>query len=163
MKFFGVMGEGAGLLISAWMEVCRRLPFKSRRWRFVYCRSIFIASGLCRKARPRSGGGGIEPPLGYFHYNSVKHGLVKRVSEWPWSSFHRYVKMGYYPSDWGGGFENEKTEIRRVKSIKKWSQHSLLTLQNEGDTPLRAMAREPLTDRIRYDRLAAIFSWLTFQ
>jgi putative transposase len=38
----------------------------------------------------------------YIHYNPVKHGLVKRVADWEWSSFHRYVRMGYYEADWGG-------------------------------------------------------------
>jgi len=28
----------------------------------------------------------------YSHYNPVKYGLVSRVSDWPHSSFHRYVK-----------------------------------------------------------------------
>ncbi len=37
----------------------------------------------------------------YIHYNPVKHGLVRRVVEWPWSSFHKYVKMGYYENGWG--------------------------------------------------------------
>jgi hypothetical protein len=27
----------------------------------------------------------------------VKHGLVPRVSDWPYSSFHRMVKLGVYP------------------------------------------------------------------
>jgi putative transposase len=35
------------------------------------------------------------------HYNPVKHGLVKRVCDWPWSSFHRYVRMGFYEREWG--------------------------------------------------------------
>lgn len=39
--------------------------------------------------------------LDYIHFNPVKHGLVRRVSEWPWSSFHRYVKDGYYHESWG--------------------------------------------------------------
>ena len=39
--------------------------------------------------------------LDYIHYNPVKHGLVQTVSDWPWSSFHRYVKMGYYETNWG--------------------------------------------------------------
>ncbi len=38
----------------------------------------------------------------YIHFNPVKHGLVQRVSEWPHSSFHRHVRDGHYPSDWGG-------------------------------------------------------------
>ena len=28
----------------------------------------------------------------YIHYNPVKHGLVSRVTDWPYSSFHRYVR-----------------------------------------------------------------------
>jgi putative transposase len=43
--------------------------------------------------------------LDYIHYNPVKHRLVKRVTDWPWSSFHRYVRMGYYASDWGEEME----------------------------------------------------------
>lgn len=37
----------------------------------------------------------------YIHYNPVKHGLVKTVKDWPYSSFHRYVAAGSYPADWG--------------------------------------------------------------
>ena len=40
--------------------------------------------------------------LDYLHFNPVKHGLVERVLDWPWSSFHRYVRTGIYPADWGG-------------------------------------------------------------
>ena len=44
----------------------------------------------------------------YIHYNPVKHGLVKRPIDWPYSSFHRYVRRGILPHDWGTagiGFE----------------------------------------------------------
>ena len=51
--------------------------------------------------------------LDYIHYNPpknggrpVKHGLVKRVQDWPWSSFHRYVRQGYYDIGWGDTNEN---------------------------------------------------------
>ncbi len=37
----------------------------------------------------------------YIHYNPVKHGLVKQVKDWPYSTFHHYVKKGFYPSNWG--------------------------------------------------------------
>ncbi|HLQ85883.1 MAG TPA: transposase [Salinisphaeraceae bacterium] len=37
----------------------------------------------------------------YIHYNPVKHGHVRRVGDWPYSSFHRFVRMGIYPDDWG--------------------------------------------------------------
>jgi putative transposase len=40
--------------------------------------------------------------LDYIHWNPVKHGLVKSVKDWPYSSFHRFVIEGYYPCDWGG-------------------------------------------------------------
>lgn len=38
----------------------------------------------------------------YVHINPVKHGLVRRAVDWPWSSFHRHVRLGEYPPDWGG-------------------------------------------------------------
>lgn len=37
----------------------------------------------------------------YIHYNPVKHGLVRAPMDWPYSSFHRYIKDGAYPADWG--------------------------------------------------------------
>jgi len=32
--------------------------------------------------------------IDYIHINPVKHGLVARVRDWPYSSFHRMVKLG---------------------------------------------------------------------
>jgi putative transposase len=40
--------------------------------------------------------------LDYLHYNPVKHGHVRQVSEWPYSSFRRFVQAGHYDQDWGG-------------------------------------------------------------
>jgi putative transposase len=40
--------------------------------------------------------------LDYLHWNPVKHGLVARVADWPYSTFHRWVNDGMYPVDWGG-------------------------------------------------------------
>ena len=45
----------------------------------------------------------------YIHYNPVKHGLVSRVSDWPYSSFHRYVRLGWLPEDWAGVVEGSRT------------------------------------------------------
>ncbi|MGZ8532246.1 MAG: REP-associated tyrosine transposase [Candidatus Binatia bacterium] len=39
----------------------------------------------------------------YIHFNPVKHGYVSSVSEWPYSSFHRFVECGVYPVDWASG------------------------------------------------------------
>jgi putative transposase len=38
----------------------------------------------------------------YIHYNPVKHGLVASPAEWPWSSFHRYVRLDLCEPDWKG-------------------------------------------------------------
>jgi putative transposase len=38
----------------------------------------------------------------YIHINPLKHGLVTRVMDWPYSSFHRYVRQGLLPHDWAG-------------------------------------------------------------
>ena len=39
----------------------------------------------------------------YIHWNPVKHGWVRRVADWPHSTFHNYLKRGVYRADWGGG------------------------------------------------------------
>jgi len=41
----------------------------------------------------------------YIHYNPVKHGHAGRVLDWPHSSFHRFVREGILPCDWGGEVE----------------------------------------------------------
>jgi putative transposase len=41
--------------------------------------------------------------LDYVHINPVKHGLVERVVDWPYSTFHHFVNQGVYPLDWAGG------------------------------------------------------------
>jgi putative transposase len=44
----------------------------------------------------------LERHVEYIHYNPVKHGLVSCVAEWPYSSFHRYVRSGRLDPDSGG-------------------------------------------------------------
>ena len=43
-----------------------------------------------------------EKHMDYIHYNPVKHGFVKSVIEWPYSTFHRYMRQGIYGADWAG-------------------------------------------------------------
>ena len=65
----------------------------------------------------RDGNGGLRfanPPYGlrdehdfarhmdYIYFNPVKHGHVSCVADWPFSSFHRMVRLGVYPPDWAG-------------------------------------------------------------
>ena len=44
----------------------------------------------------------LQAHVDYIHYNPVKHGHVERVADWPYSSFHRYVRHGWLPADWAG-------------------------------------------------------------
>ena len=37
----------------------------------------------------------------YIHWNPVKHQHAAQLADWPHSSFHRYVKDGVLPADWG--------------------------------------------------------------
>jgi len=41
-----------------------------------------------------------ENHANYIHYNPVKHRYVRRVRDWPYSTFHRYVREGVYPLNW---------------------------------------------------------------
>jgi putative transposase len=49
----------------------------------------------------------------YIHWNPVKHGWVSQVSDWPHSSFHRFVKLGVYPDNWrhSGEFDIPEGEV----------------------------------------------------
>jgi putative transposase len=49
--------------------------------------------------------------IDYIHINPVKHGLVTRVGDWPYSSFHRMVKLGIYPEDWAGDVSHDGGEF----------------------------------------------------
>jgi putative transposase len=52
----------------------------------------------------------------YVHWNPNKHRFVSDVKDWPWSSFHRFVKLGEYDPDWGRadptpGFDTPEWDI----------------------------------------------------
>jgi putative transposase len=42
----------------------------------------------------------LQRHVDYIHFNPVKHGLVSRVTDWPYSSFHRYMRRGWLSRDW---------------------------------------------------------------
>lgn len=42
----------------------------------------------------------------YLHFNPAKHGLVKNVVDWPYSSFHHWLSKGVYAADWGSRIED---------------------------------------------------------
>jgi putative transposase len=37
----------------------------------------------------------------YIHYNPVKHGYVRAAGDWPYSSFRKAVREGWYRPEWG--------------------------------------------------------------
>lgn len=44
----------------------------------------------------------------YIHFNPVKHGWAKSVADWPYSSFHHYVRRGVLGHDWAGTAAEEE-------------------------------------------------------
>ena len=47
----------------------------------------------------------------YIHYNPVKHSHAQRVVDWPYSSFHAYVRRGVLDVDWGGEVTVDGTDF----------------------------------------------------
>lgn len=49
----------------------------------------------------------------YIHWNPLKHGLVNQISDWPHSTFHRFVHDGVYSKNWcgSGGAELNNAEF----------------------------------------------------
>jgi putative transposase len=44
----------------------------------------------------------LERCVDYLHWNPRSHRLVRRIRDWPSSSFHRFVQEGQYEINWGG-------------------------------------------------------------
>jgi len=42
-----------------------------------------------------------EAYFDYLHYNPVHHGYVDVPADWPWSSFHHWVRQDVYDTHWG--------------------------------------------------------------
>lgn len=53
----------------------------------------------------------LQRHIDYTHYNPVKHGLVERVEDWPWSSYHRYAKEMSYPKEYWRMAQNDFEEL----------------------------------------------------
>ncbi|HDL6408550.1 TPA: REP-associated tyrosine transposase RayT, partial [Escherichia coli] len=79
----------------------------SSRWREIK-KQFTHACGLKNIWQPRFWEHAIRNTKDYRHHvdyiyiNPVKHGWVKQVSDWPFSTFHRDVARGLYPIDWAG-------------------------------------------------------------
>ncbi len=48
----------------------------------------------------------------YIHLNPVKHGYTSTPEDWPWSSFHRYVALGWLDPHWPGASPVPLPDIR---------------------------------------------------
>ncbi len=57
-----------------------------------------------------------ERHVDYAHFNPVKHGLVNRVRDWPYSSFHAYVRRGLMPADWAGDADGRMMDFGERKA-----------------------------------------------
>lgn len=44
--------------------------------------------------------------IDYIHINPLKHGWVRQVKDWQYSTFHHYVTQGSYPINWCGSIED---------------------------------------------------------
>ena len=84
----------------------------SKRWLAAGGRDHGVSAGRLRERRrgiwqPRFWEHALEDEdeferhFDYIHFNPVKHGHVRCPHEWPYSSFHRWVKQGVYDHHWG--------------------------------------------------------------
>ena len=57
----------------------------------------------------------LQQHMDYVHFNPVKHGYVKRVCDWQYSSFHRFVRLGLLPENWG-----DTVELQEQMQMTDW-------------------------------------------
>jgi putative transposase len=87
-----------------------------------------------------------ERHVDYIHFNPVKHGLVARVGDWPYSSFHRYVRSGILPNDWAGDISGDQRALARERSpdgAKRHPGRHLPPAFRSAQCGLRAVATSP--------------------
>lgn len=49
----------------------------------------------------------LERHVLYIHTNPLKHGLVEHPQQWPWSTWHKYYKRGFYSQEPSGRIDLE--------------------------------------------------------
>ncbi len=57
--------------------------------------------------------------LDYIHYNPVKHGLVSVPRDWPFSTFRRLVRRGWYDAGWGAGDDAPTSVVQATATAKE--------------------------------------------
>ena len=63
----------------------------------------------------------------------MKHGLVMRVRDWPFSSFHRDVAAGLFPQDWRASSRRSANSARREWRNKAIAPYDLTLLKLPAD------------------------------
>lgn len=66
-----------------------------------------------------------ERHVDYIHYNPFKHGYAQRVADWPWSSFHRYVRQGMLSVDWAGQSRMNENDEHAFGECNEYLYHDL--------------------------------------
>ncbi|GMU80712.1 MAG: hypothetical protein AMXMBFR47_05830 [Planctomycetota bacterium] len=51
----------------------------------------------------------------YIHHNPIKHGYVECAHAWQYSTFHRFVRDGWYPADWCCACNGNKSKMHIPK------------------------------------------------
>jgi putative transposase len=86
----------------------------------------------------------------YIHYNPLKHGHVQHLADWPYSTFHRAVKMNIYPANWhtepSSPVENygespaRTTQFHRCPYNRWWMNKASSTLPSNAVIPIQYSA-----------------------
>jgi putative transposase len=58
-----------------------------------------------------------EDHLHYIHYNPVMHGCATCPHLWPYSSFDRWVRSGFYDQQWGCSCAGRIPELPRMAAV----------------------------------------------
>lgn len=58
----------------------------------------------------------------------MKHGLVKQVSDWQYSSFHRDMKLGLFPKDWGNCVDDACVRLYDDESVAVYPTKFLIII-----------------------------------
>jgi putative transposase len=107
---------------TRWGAIKARFSMSMRRAGFIPPAPVGRASGGVNPALRRKGEVGLWQPRFWEHHirderdyaahvrycwiNPVKHGLVERAADWPYSSIHRDIARGVVEPEWAGQIAN---------------------------------------------------------
>jgi putative transposase len=63
------------------------------------------STGISLEQRPLRDEAEVERHIDYIHADPVRHGWVRSLRKWPYSSLHAYIAQGLRPLYWTGGLE----------------------------------------------------------